>query len=284
MQLSPRYGAEPIIELDGTADGIGVPFVRQRRRLAAILAALDEGSWAAPSRCEGWRVQDVVAHLADADGFWALSLQAGLAGGPTRFLDGFDPDGTPAALVGAASDTPADQVRDRFLAATDALVAAIEGLDAGGWSATVEAPPGHIPASVMAHHALWDGWVHERDILLPLGLPVAVEDDEVTACLRYAAALGPAFVICTDPGLTGTLVVDATEPDTTVVVDVDDVVRAHGGPAPAGALPVTGPAVALVEAFSVRGPFPSSDTPTDSWLLRGLADAFTPAPTPEPSA
>ena len=48
---------------------------------------------------------------------------------------------------------------------------------------------------MVAHHALWDCWVHERDIVLPLGLPTAIEPDEVRACLRYAAALSPAFAI-----------------------------------------------------------------------------------------
>lgn len=281
MQLSPRYGADPIIELDGAVDGVEAPFVRQRRRLAATLAGLDDEQWAAPSRCAGWRVQDVVSHLADTDGYWAFSLAAGLAGEPTRLLDGFDPDATPAALVGAAGDPPAEQVLERFGAAADALVAGVEGLDEAGWSAAVEAPPGHVSATAMVHHALWDGWVHERDILLPLGLPVTVEDDEVAACLRYAAVLGPAFAISVDPTLKGTLVLDAQCPDLTLVVEVDGSVRASGGPAPAGALAVAGPAVDLVEALSVRGPFPAA-TP-DSWLLRGLADAFTPAPVAAPA-
>lgn len=277
MKLSPRYGAEPIIELDG-GGGVGAPFVRQRRRLAAALDGLDPEQWAEPTRCAGWRVQDVVAHLADTDGYWAFSLQAGLAGEPSRLLDGFDPDATPAALVDAAGDTSVGQVHERFLAATTALVEAVEGLDDVGWSATAEAPPGHVAVTAMVHHALWDGWVHERDILLPLGLPATVEDDEVAACLRYAAALGPAFAISVDPGRTGALAIDAAGPDTTVVVEVDGSVRARGGPAPTGALTVAGPAVDLVEAFSVRGPFPAG-TPTDSWLVGGLADAFAPEPT-----
>ena len=32
-------------------------------------------------------------------------------------------------------------------------------------------------------------WVHERDVLLPLGRPIVVEDDEVRGSLRYVAAL-----------------------------------------------------------------------------------------------
>ena len=56
-----------------------------------------------------------------------------------------------------------------------------------------EAPPGHIAIGLVAIHALWDSWVHERDMLIPLGLDPVVDDAEMEACLVYAAALGPAF-------------------------------------------------------------------------------------------
>jgi len=52
----------------------------ERTALLRFLDSLDEQDWAAPSRCEGWTVQDVVSHLAAAShGFftpWVLSLMA----------------------------------------------------------------------------------------------------------------------------------------------------------------------------------------------------------------
>ena len=82
----------------------------------------------------------------------------------------------------------------RFREGVDGLAAALDGLDADGWETLAEAPPGHIPIRALALHALWDGWVHERDIVLPLGLDPVEDDDEIRGCLLYAAALGPAFV------------------------------------------------------------------------------------------
>ena len=68
MQIQPRYDGPPILTLDGgdgpDAGGVGDACNRQRRRLLDTLAALGADDWRAPSRCDGWTVQDVVAHLA----------------------------------------------------------------------------------------------------------------------------------------------------------------------------------------------------------------------------
>jgi uncharacterized protein (TIGR03083 family) len=92
---------------------VGKVFVRQRRRLEAILASLSDDDWRAPTRCESWRVQDVATHLAGVNGFFRSSIAAGLAGTPTRVLEGFDPKATPAAMVDAVSaKAPADALAE----------------------------------------------------------------------------------------------------------------------------------------------------------------------------
>ena len=70
MELSPRYDGPPIISIGGVPDDQLVPLTRQRRRLEAMLADLATDEWAAPSRCDDWTVQDVVAHLAGVNTFW----------------------------------------------------------------------------------------------------------------------------------------------------------------------------------------------------------------------
>ena len=67
MKLSPRYESPPIIAIDGPFDDQRVPVMRQRRRLEATLTGLDADAWSAPSRCDGWSVQDVVAHLVSVE-------------------------------------------------------------------------------------------------------------------------------------------------------------------------------------------------------------------------
>ena len=275
MEISPWYDGAPIVVLDGAPDGIAVPTVRQRRRLLGTLRALSPEEWESPSRCEGWRVQDVVAHLVTVDRFWAASVNAGLSGEPTRFLVGFDPKATPAALVDSVRETSSVDTLAEFADATEAFCALVESIDEAGWSALAESPMGHVSMSALAHHALWDAWIHERDVLLPLGMQQEQHDDEVLASLRYAAALSPAFAVQNGTALAGgALALTATDPDARVVVTVGDQVTVTDGDAPAGALELTGDAVQLIETLSVRLPWRQAIPDDKAWLLAGLTDVF----------
>ena len=95
----PRYHDPPIISIDGAPDSQLAPALRQRRRTEALLASLDDQQWTAATRCDGWDVADVVAHLISVNIFWVLSITQGLAGRPTRYLEYFDPAATPGELV-----------------------------------------------------------------------------------------------------------------------------------------------------------------------------------------
>ena len=99
MKLTPRYDRPPIIEIAGAPDDQLAPVVRQRRRFEAMLADLGDDGWSAPSRCSGWTVHDVIAHLVGVNTFWEASVSAGAAGTPTRILTGFDPAATPPLMV-----------------------------------------------------------------------------------------------------------------------------------------------------------------------------------------
>jgi hypothetical protein len=88
------------------------------------------------------------------------------------------------------------------------------------------------------------------------------------------AALTAAVASPRAEGSTGCFVVDVTDPDAHLVVEVGSSVHVHTGPAPDGALEVRGDAVELVEILSVRAPF-TLDVPDDQrWMLRGLAQLF----------
>lgn len=280
MQLTPRYGAQPVITLDGSPAAIAGPLIRQRRRLATALASFTDEQWSHPSRCAGWSNRDVIVHLDSTNTFWSMSIAAGVHGEPTRFLATFDPVASPAQLVAGSGDVSTGEVLARFVASTDALVGLCSSLDHAGWSAAAEAPPGHVSVSAVAHHALWDSWVHERDVLVPLGLAPEPEADEVAACLRYVAALGPALALNRGAAGSGVLAIDATGPDVVVVVDIGEqvVVRAGAAGAPTVELRLAGDAVELLEALSVRRPL-TQLIPADSvWMLRGLSDTFDVAP------
>jgi hypothetical protein len=99
----------------------------------------------------------------------------------------------------------------------------------------------------------------------------------VQAALRYAAGLSPAFRASAGSSKTGRLRIDGYDPETHIVVDVGDSVvvsLAEDGADDADGPRLEGPSVDLVEALSVRAPFPHDLPAEDRWLLGGLAAAF----------
>jgi uncharacterized protein (TIGR03083 family) len=281
MQLAPRYDGPAVVQFDDVGGDPSEPLVRQRSRLADLLAELGPHEWAAPSRCDGWTVQDVIAHLVGVNRYWSLSIAEGLKGTPTRLLTSFDPVTVPAAMVEKVRGTTYSATLDEFRATNDHLASLLAPLGAAEWSAVAEAPPGHVSIRVVAAHALWDAWIHERDVVVPLQREQTLEADEIGLSLAYAVALGPAYGACAHPSTrTGVLGVVAHEPDLELVVEIGEVVRVRRGLDPRADATIEGSAVELVEGLSLRGPAPRIGG-EHRWLLSGLDDAFD-AKTPTP--
>ncbi len=273
MQLKPRYGTDPLITLDGDPAAILAPTVRQHRRLAKVLEGLSAEQWATQSRCSEWTAQEVLVHLTGTNAFWTMSVAAGLAGEPSRFLATFDPVVTPAQLVAGTPKASPEDSLEGFVRSVEGLDSVLESLDDSDWLKLAESPPGHVSIAAVAHHALWDSWIHERDIMLPLGLAPTEEPDEITACLRYVAALGTSFAINEGSGLNGEYAVVATDPDVRVVVEASNSVHVREGLS-AAKLQLVGSAVDLIDALSVRSSL-TQDVPAESaWMLRGLLEVF----------
>jgi uncharacterized protein (TIGR03083 family) len=277
VQLTPRYGdAAPVLRFDLDLDEPGSCMLRQRDRLATGLATLDDEQWAAPSRCAEWSVKDVVAHLIGTNRFWAFSISAGLRHEPSTVLTAFDPVATPAQMVDAARSTSAAETLDQFVESNEQLgaaVAAVGEVD-NGWDLYAEAPPGHLAICLVVLHALWDGWIHERDIMIRLNRDPVAEPDEIAAALRYGAALGPTFLAAAGSTRRGALEVVADDLDVRFVVDVTDPAVVHDDAAPDGAGRLVGGGVELLEAVSYRAPLDGLIEADDRWMLDGLAQAF----------
>ena len=277
MQLSPHYDFPIIVSIDGSPSGQCAPLVRQRRRLEDLLRGLSDEQWNVPSRCGTWTVKDVVVHLAGVNRFWQASAAAGIAGTPTRLLGGFDPAATPSMMVDSLGSVSPAAALEMLVSSNDALLATVADLDDTGWTAVAESPVGHVSLRLVMQHALWDSWVHERDIMLPLGLAPAVEADEVRSCLQYAAALGAALSIGLGQPITGWLSVQAANPSVIFAVEVTTLVAISelaDGVVPATASCLQGDAVQLAEALSIREPLASSAPHEWRALLGGLATAF----------
>lgn len=272
MLLTPRYRSTPVLELDGDPAAVALPLIRQRRRLVGVVERLTDEQWAHPSRCDGWSAGDVATHLASTNAFWEASIRSGVSGAPTEMLAAFDPVASPARMV-AGSAMSTDEIVETFATSTESLADLVDRVTDADWEALAEAPPGHVSVSAVAHHALWDSWIHERDILLPLGRTPEEEPDEVIACLRYVAGFTPALAL--NGGATGSTGFDVSvvDPVAAFHVAVGAEVVVSGGTAGA-AFELTGRAADLVEALSFRCPMDQEIPETLDWVFAGLGTVF----------
>jgi uncharacterized protein (TIGR03083 family) len=283
MLLSPRYSGPTIVTIEGDPRNVAAPLVRQRARLAEIATTFTDSEWSAPSRCAGWSVRDVIAHLAGINPLYVMAAAAGLAGEPTRLMPHFDPAVSPLRMVEDIGSLSSTEVLDLFVSSNADLVATVEALDEGGWSTVAESPLGAVPIRLLMSHALWDSWVHERDILIPLGIEPAVNADEVVASLRYVSALTQGFAFGAGMECRGQFGIDATAPDFHCVMAVEDAVTVRIEH-PDDSMPVLrGPAVQLTEALSTRLPLPADAPPEWHRVLGGLEYTWNLVSEPAPA-
>ena len=174
VQISPRYDGPPILQVDvadrrpvGPARATTAPARRRphhaRRapmgRRHALRRLVGAGRRHPPHHDEP--VLDDLDHIRSRGRADEVPLD-------------FDPVATPAQIVDGMRDMTAADVLARYVETTDALADAVDGLDDEAWSTLAEAPPGHVAIRALALHALWDAWIHERDVVLPLGLEPVV--------------------------------------------------------------------------------------------------------------
>ena len=135
-----------------------------------------------------------------------------------------------------------------------------------------------MPLHSLVSQALWDAWIHERDVALPLELQPAEEPDEVAVSLRYAAALSPMFLAMFGSTRVGALVVEGTDLDIRVVAELGSTVLVHDGDAADEAVALTGRSAELADALSLRAPLPCDVDDAGRRMLSGLERAFDQAP------
>lgn len=274
MSIPPRYGDAPVITIPGTPRDQLEPLSRQRQRFEEVLKDLHPDEWSLASRCTGWSIQDVAAHLDGVNRFWAASVQAGLDGSPTRILKDFDPVATPELLVAPTRGLAPRAVLDSFVASNGELLGLLGSLDDDQWATIAEAPPGHLPVRLLASHALWDSWVHERDVVVVVGRDQPCEPDEIEASLRYVSALTASLTVLTRPSTTQSVGVEALRPNVCFVLDVGERVDVRDVEPPMGLPTLRGDAVDLLDALSTRTGFPSPVPAEWAQLVEVFAAVF----------
>jgi hypothetical protein len=238
------------------------PWLRHRLRLLDELAALDEDQWRTTSRCTSWDARGVVSHLVTVDAFFTMGFGSARARRPpTTYIRGFDPATGTDALVAPLLELPTEEILTQMVAGTEALIATVQAFEGDDWDARCEAPFGHLPSRLVLAHAFWDSWLHERDILEPLGLAPPVEPDEALTALWYTLVVaGLQGGLLDDDAPTGpgpseaidVVLVCSDLPDDPLRVEIDTGVRITCASRERAA--EVGPGVDLVEHATGRKP------------------------------
>ncbi len=137
-----------------------------RRDLLDVLEGLEPADWDKPTLCEGWRVRDVVAHLAQAPDIRALKLVPRLLkarGNRTLLRD--------QAARSEGTHPPAE-ILEHFRANLDCA---------------------HLPRGTSPDKALVDTVIHSLDICQPNGWELDVPADRVRSVLSIMVTLGHPF-------------------------------------------------------------------------------------------
>jgi uncharacterized protein (TIGR03083 family) len=155
----------------------------QRRRLSALASDLGEAQWHSRMRCPLWDVHGILLHI-----IWGnQAAQALLVGDPFPFeIESLDPRVFPNAYVAAHNTQPHDQTLSQLQDSTDALLDTLADLNRR--HSDQRFPffyPWPTHWHLIAAHLLWDSWLHERDIVLPLHQPHATTHNETRLALAY---------------------------------------------------------------------------------------------------
>ncbi len=143
----------------------------QHAELDGLLDTLDDSTWRAPTRCEGWTVADVVLHLAQTDELALASVRGEFAdalggrrdaAGPIATVD----DGA-AAMVEQERDLPPSEVAARWRRGAAAVRA---GLAAGDPHRRVDWVAGQLSMRTLAATRLAECWIHTGDVAEAIGV------------------------------------------------------------------------------------------------------------------
>jgi uncharacterized protein (TIGR03083 family) len=167
----------------------------QRTRLLAALRDASENRWQHPTRCERWNVQQVVLHVCGANDALCMLM----TGEIPALEEDFDPRTSPHRYVELHASESTSATLQRLEASNASLFDSVDQLTAAGGDERVTSVwDGKVDWRLVAAHALWDTWIHERDILLPLGQQHGSGDDEARLVVAYTLLLA-----CVTAGFTG---------------------------------------------------------------------------------
>jgi uncharacterized protein (TIGR03083 family) len=238
------------LDHDEVEDRAVATFLGQRARVLATARALDADEWTQPSRCSAWTAHQLLLHVLGA----TAACRTTLTGEREVFAGGFDPNSGPASFVDRRTGEPVAQTLadlEAEVAGAAEAIAGLRGVTPAPTRTAVWGAP--VDWRLFLIHMFWDGWLHERDLLLPLDRPAPTSAAEAELAAAYG--LHSAGIM---NGLTGnpidiTLRLGGTGAGTyTVVADGGDV-RVTVDASAADATPM-GDALLVSDAIAGRPP------------------------------
>jgi uncharacterized protein (TIGR03083 family) len=128
-------------------------------RFKALVSALSPAEWATPSRCSGWTVGDVAAHVV-----------GGMADVAAFRLEGLGTPEVTARQVAERHGRSPAELADELEATIKATADLLAAFDDEAWN--LQAPGGFDLTLGEGVEALWhDAWLHGDDILAAVGRP-----------------------------------------------------------------------------------------------------------------
>jgi uncharacterized protein (TIGR03083 family) len=175
--------------MDGSMDGsmndaraACAAIEREWARSSELLRRIPDGAWATATRCAGWTITDLVAHMC-----WGTTFEA----------DGLRRARTEVAGVAEGEEVGAERAPDvlRAKLATNAgsLVAELDAFLDEPHDRAVPMPYGALPIALALDVFAMEAGVHTSDLASALGEEDRLELDVCRATLEFLRAFGPAM-------------------------------------------------------------------------------------------
>lgn len=166
----------------------------QYELFAALVAPLDSRGWTFSTRCAGWQVRDVAAHVVGQ----AVDVVSGAVG--TRTAD---------EQATALRDHPPRVLAEQLRGANEALRALASGLGDAAWSAP--SPVRGLTLGQGIHALAHDAYVHADDIRAALDRPLDPGPGLYASLDFLLGALERDHLAATDPRIAKLLPITADE-------------------------------------------------------------------------
>jgi uncharacterized protein (TIGR03084 family) len=196
----------------GAGDVVGA-LADQQGELAGLLEQRDDAGWRAPSRCEGWSVQDVVCHLAQTNEMAVASVRGDLPATLARLTEGLGAatgvdEGAELMVRAGRSASPA-VVHRRW---ADSARDQVEAFRAADPHARLQWVAGELAAATLATTRLAETWIHTCDVAAADGTRPA-PTDRLWHVARLAWRTLPHAFARQDRSLSGPVAFRLTGPD-----------------------------------------------------------------------